>query len=112
MTADELLTAAIEDARKTYAHFETMATEELIRLQMAHAVDLGHAQTPEGIAFGGGRLALIAAVLQRRGEVGTPPPSIVCPRCHARSYHPRDIAEKYCGACQSFHDATLDGSSR
>jgi hypothetical protein len=64
MTADELLTAAIEDARKTYAHFETMATEELLHLQWTHQID--PPETPEGIAFSGGRLALIAAVLRKR----------------------------------------------
>lgn len=29
---------------------------------------------------------------------------IVCPRCGKISYHPRDIAERYCGACHLFHD--------
>jgi len=69
VTADELLTAAIEDARKTYAHFETLATAELLRLQWAHLHDQHDAKTPEGIAFSGGRLALIAAVLKKRGVV-------------------------------------------
>jgi hypothetical protein len=26
----------------------------------------------------------------------------VCPRCGARSYHPRDAAERYCGRCHLF----------
>jgi len=103
MTADEFLTAAILDARTAYGAYESMRTEELLRLQLAHQLDAAHATTPEAIAFGGGRLALIAAVLQKSSDI---PPSIVCPRCHARSFHPRDIAEKYCGACHAFHDAT------
>jgi len=32
------------------------------------------------------------------------PPSIVCPRCGRRSYHLRDIQERYCAACHRFHD--------
>jgi hypothetical protein len=67
MTADELKAVAIFDARAAYADYERRPTDELIRLQLSHAVDLEHAQTPEGIAFGGGRLALIAAVLKKRG---------------------------------------------
>lgn len=67
MTADELLTAAVIDARAAYAVFETYRTDELLRLQIAHQLDQAHATTPEGIAFGGGRLALIAAVLRKRG---------------------------------------------
>lgn len=64
---DELLRAAILDARAAYAVYETMGTDELQRLQIAHQLDQAHATTPEGIAFGGGRLALIAAVLSKRG---------------------------------------------
>lgn len=30
--------------------------------------------------------------------------SIQCPRCHARSYHPGDVANRYCGRCHMFHD--------
>lgn len=30
--------------------------------------------------------------------------SIVCPRCRRRSYHPEDVANRYCGACVQFHD--------
>lgn len=66
MTAKEFMTAAVLDARTAYAAFESMRTEELLRLQIAHQLDQLHATTPEGIAFGGGRLALIAAVLTRR----------------------------------------------
>ena len=31
------------------------------------------------------------------------PPGFTCPRCGRTSYHPRDLAEGYCGAC---HDWT------
>lgn len=31
-------------------------------------------------------------------------PSITCPRCGKVSYHPKDIAEKYCGHCRQFHE--------
>jgi ribosomal protein L37E len=30
-------------------------------------------------------------------------PSIQCPRCGRRSWHPKDIAEQYCGFCHLFH---------
>lgn len=73
MTVDELLAAAILDARTTYAAFERMQTVELLRLQIAHQLDAADAVTPEAIAFGGGRLALIAAVLRRRGIEDEPP---------------------------------------
>ncbi len=31
-------------------------------------------------------------------------PSITCPQCGRTSHHPRDISERYCGACHQFHD--------
>lgn len=31
-------------------------------------------------------------------------PSILCPQCHRRSYHPADIVQRYCGHCHQFHD--------
>lgn len=31
-----------------------------------------------------------------------PPPSYVCPACKLRSYHPVDVAEKYCARCGVF----------
>jgi len=34
------------------------------------------------------------------------PPSYQCPRCGVRSYHPKDVAEQYCGRC---HDWTAEG---
>lgn len=30
--------------------------------------------------------------------------SITCPQCGRTSYHPRDVQEKYCGACHQFHE--------
>lgn len=30
--------------------------------------------------------------------------SITCPRCGKTSYHPRDVQERYCGACHQFHE--------
>lgn len=62
----DLLVAAILDAREAYAVFENYSTAELQRLQRVHQNDQARATTPEGIAFGGGRLALIAAVLAQR----------------------------------------------
>jgi hypothetical protein len=35
---------------------------------------------------------------------GTPYPGIQCLRCGFTSYHPKDIAEKYCIHCHRFHD--------
>lgn len=28
--------------------------------------------------------------------------SLVCRRCHARSYHPKDVEHRYCGVCHQF----------
>ena len=36
-------------------------------------------------------------------EVIVSAPSITCPKCGKTSYHPRDIAENYCGNCHEFH---------
>src|SRR5215813_3864046 len=30
-------------------------------------------------------------------------PSITCPRCGKTSHHPKDVGERYCGACHQFH---------
>lgn len=68
MHGKDFMTAAILDARTAYGAYESMRTDELLRLQLAHQVDQASATTPEGIAFGGGRLALIAAVLKTRGK--------------------------------------------
>jgi hypothetical protein len=72
VTADEFRAACVLDARTAYAHFESMQTVELLRLQIAHQVDQAEAISPEAIAFGGGRLALIAAVLKKRGVAEQP----------------------------------------
>jgi ribosomal protein L37E len=31
-------------------------------------------------------------------------PFIVCRKCGRKSYHPVDIAEKYCGNCREWHE--------
>ena len=68
MTTDEFRTAAILDARTAYAAFQAMGTDALWRLLRAHTLDQMAATTPEAIAFGAGRLALIAEVLTTRGS--------------------------------------------
>lgn len=70
MTHQEFLTAAIQDARTAYQGYEAMHTEELLHLQAVHQSDQARATTPESLAFGGGRLALIASVLARRADEG------------------------------------------
>jgi hypothetical protein len=70
MTTDEdrlLLSAFVTEARTAYALFESLPTWELLGLQAAHQIDLAQATAPESVAFSGGRLALIAAVLKARG---------------------------------------------
>jgi hypothetical protein len=34
----------------------------------------------------------------------TAEPSIVCPVCQRRSFHPKDIEHRYCGFCRQFHE--------
>jgi hypothetical protein len=68
MTVEELRTVAIVDARVAYAAFQRMPSDALLRLQIQHQVDQDHLTLPETIAFGGGRLALIAAVLKTRED--------------------------------------------
>jgi len=34
--------------------------------------------------------------------------SILCHICGSTSFHPRDVAEKYCGQCHVFHDHLID----
>lgn len=70
MTHQEFLTAAIQDARTAYQGYESMRTDELLQLQANHQSDQARATTPESLAFGGGRLALIAAVLTTRAAEG------------------------------------------
>jgi hypothetical protein len=57
----------VVDAREAFVLYESMRTDELRQLWQAHMLDAQHATTPESIAFGAGRLALIAAVLKARG---------------------------------------------
>jgi hypothetical protein len=59
-------TAYVADVRRAHAVFENMRTAALLELQAAHEADQAHATTPESIAFGAGRLALIAVVLKAR----------------------------------------------
>jgi hypothetical protein len=33
------------------------------------------------------------------GQAADPRPSITCPECGATSWHPRDVADLYCGYC-------------
>jgi hypothetical protein len=61
-------TAFVADARQAHALYESMRTKELVDGFVRGLQDLAHASTPESIAFGAGRLALIAAVLKARGE--------------------------------------------
>lgn len=68
MTEDELLRAAVLDARAAYAAYDTYSTDELVHVLFGHELDQGFARTPEDIAFGAGRLALIKAVLAKRRD--------------------------------------------
>lgn len=38
----------------------------------------------------------------------TAQPSITCPKCGKRSYHPDDIRNQYCGNCHAFHLPACD----
>jgi hypothetical protein len=68
MTNKEFRRAYVEDAEAAHALFEQMGTRELTRLRQAFTLDLADADKPEGIAFCAGRLALLTAVLARRGD--------------------------------------------
>ena len=46
----------------------------------------------------------VVIVGKRRLCAGCAVPRIQCPQCHAISYHPSDIAHRYCGRCHMFHD--------
>lgn len=43
----------------------------------------------------------LSEALQRKGLVDTRP-SITCPECGRTSYHPEDVKQGYCGACNWF----------
>lgn len=64
-------TAYVADARGAFRLYESMRTEELLHLQAAFTLDQARATQPESVAFGAGRLALIAFVLKGRGVTPT-----------------------------------------
>lgn len=35
-------------------------------------------------------------------------PSFTCPRCGSKSYHPKDVAEGYCGHCHDWTGESQD----
>lgn len=41
-------------------------------------------------------------------EMKSKPPAFVCPLCKRRSYHPVDIAERYCAACGFVDDVIAE----
>lgn len=71
-----------------------------------------------GCRHDGHLTSLIGAKLQEQLQRGGPPlggiymvgitpegePWITCLVCMRTSYHPSDVAERYCGACHEFHD--------
>ena len=46
------------------------------------------------------QVALGAAVGRYRRDASSP--GYTCPKCGKVSQHPRDLAERYCGACRVF----------
>lgn len=38
-------------------------------------------------------------------------PSFVCPQCRARSFHPQDVENGYCGRCHDFTGRVLDAGN-
>ncbi len=40
------------------------------------------------------------------------PPTFLCPLCGLRSYHPRDLAERYCARCGFVDDVAAERASR
>lgn len=61
--------AYVQDARGAFALYTSMRTAELLDLQSAFELDMAAASMPESIAFGAGRLALIAAALRTRTDL-------------------------------------------
>ena len=55
----------------------------------------------EKLAFEGVTPALIR---ETRHYVDTTLPSYRCPRCGRVSYHPQDLANRYCGFCHQFEE--------
>jgi hypothetical protein len=56
------------DARGAFELYQTMTVIDLESLLAAHEADMAEAASPESIAFGGGRIALIRAVLKAKTE--------------------------------------------
>jgi hypothetical protein len=103
--------AYVHDAREAFALYESIPTKQLLQLKAAFEIDITASDKPETIAFGAGRIALIAAVLGTRGirqdhETVT---SFTCPTCQRVTYNANDITHRYCSACHQFHD---EGSAR
>lgn len=46
-------------------------------------------------------------VNQLTGNPSADMPSIRCPKCGRLSINPRDVQERYCGACHEFHDQMI-----
>jgi len=66
MSEDDFRDAARFHWRTAYAAYQAMPTPELWRQLQQGMVDQTDLTTPEAIAFGAGRLALLAEVLTRR----------------------------------------------
>lgn len=74
---------------------------------------IAHAEEPEAYCFGlerpwnceytGGRIRLDNTQEDRPETAG---PSFTCPTCGLTSYHPQDVAHRYCVACHVFHPET------
>lgn len=68
-----------------------------------HASGDGSALYREGFECCATELETVLEDLSRVLGAGTLP-YIKCLHCRLRSYHPKDIAERYCGQCHIFHD--------
>ena len=82
-------------SRRLIQLYETMPSEELLRLATAFQLDMANGADQ---AFVLDRLATIVIVLTSRGR-----PCIVCRRCGRLSFNANDVREGYCGGC---HDWT------
>lgn len=58
--------------------------------------------------------AYLAALWRKRPRPKEPSnqPSIVCPHCKKRSFHPMDVSQRYCGFCHAYHDEIGRGHYR
>jgi len=68
MNNEAFLRDYLEDAAAAAALYEQMPTRELLGLRNAFRQDVTEASTAGGLAFCAGRLALVSAVLARRGD--------------------------------------------